>query len=154
MNKLIARHKALNYLEEHSSMEIATVDVHGNPFVATVHYLVNSDLACYFITHASTQKATNLGVDHRVAGVVTDTTLATTLQLRGEAEDITLAKEAPAIMSKLSAALYKKGYWPSPAAKMSVGGYRLFVIKPRHLRLADFSKPYDGDDGQFFEIAL
>ena len=135
-------------------MEIATVDVHGNPFVATVYYLANSDFTCYFITHTSTQKATNLNVDHRIAGVVTDTDRAATLQLRGEAEDITLTKEAPAIMSKLSVALHKKGYWPSPAAKMNIGEYRLFAIKPRHVRLADFSKPYDGDDGQFFEVVL
>lgn len=154
MNKLIARREALKYLKEHSTMEVATVDVHGNPYVATVHYLVDDDLTCYFITHAPTQKSTNLSVDHRIAGVVTDAEKTATLQLRGEAEDITLTKEAPDIMSKLSAAVQKKGSWPSPAAKMNVGDYRLFAIRPHHLRLADFSKSYKNDDGQFFEIAL
>ena len=154
MNKLIARHKALTYLKEHSIMEVATVDVHGNPYVATVHYIADNDFTCYFIAKETTQKSTNLSVNHAVAGVVTDAAKAATLQLRGQAEDITSTKEAEEIMSRLAQTLREKSYWPSPAARMDRGAYRLFAILPRHVRLADFSKPYAGDDSQFFEIVI
>jgi hypothetical protein len=37
---------------------------------------------------------------------------------------------------------------------MNNGEYRLFAIHPKHIRLADFSKPSESDDSKFFEIAL
>ena len=135
-------------------MEVATVDVHGNPYVSTVHYIVDSDLTCYFVSKETTQKSTNLSINHAVAGVVTDAAKAATLQLRGQAEDITSTEEAGEIMSRLAETLRDKSYWPSPAAKMDRGVYRLFAIRPQHMRLADFSKPYAGDDSQFFETIL
>lgn len=135
-------------------MEIATVDIHGKPYVATVYYVTHRDLTCFFLAKTDTQKAINLTVNPAIAGVVTDAERTVSLQLRGVAEDITLTKEAPKITSDLAEILRQKALWPSPAAKMDSGEYQLFAIHPQHIRLADFSKPYSGNDDDFFEIAL
>lgn len=103
---------ALRFLQKNNAAVIATA-YKNIPYLATVHYAIDSKFNFYFITKRSTDKYLNLAINSNVALVVGTGPKHISVQARGHA-DILEGKEKEAAIKKITAMIKEKKIkkWP------------------------------------------
>lgn len=145
--------KIVDFLMDNHLGVISTASPSGAPHAAVVHFVNDADLNFYFITKDNTEKDRNLQHNPKAAMAVYDAKTQTTLQISGET---TVEKDPQKFMNIFTQILkismdMSEGATP-PVSKLKNGKYRLYVLQPHKIRIAEYAKPERGDLEDIFGI--
>lgn len=132
---------------------LATVNPDGQPYAATIYFIVDPDLKIYFITKEKTKKYDNLTSNPKVSLAVYEASSQTTVQITGTVDKILdnsvindVFRHVVAITSKTSESAIP------PISKLKGDDYRCFRINPKTIRMAEYTKPEHGQYDDIFEV--
>jgi len=141
-----------DFLRTHKVGVLATVSKGGEPDAAAIYFTVDHDLHVSFLTKTGTRKAHNLQHGKHAALVVYDAGTQTTVQLRGEASQITDSAKANALFTEIIyTSLDTSGVDVPPISKLDEGDYVAYRLRPTEVRMAVFSHPKTGGYHQLFK---
>lgn len=130
---------------------IGTMGGYGQPQVASMYYVFDSALNIYFITRESSRKYKNIKRNPRVAFTVSTELPPHTIQLEGEAQEVTDMHEINEHFAKLVTLASEKHVIP-PVSQMGEGRMIFMKISPDWARSGSFETLKEGD--KFVEAAL
>ena len=147
------RAKIADFLMSNHLGVVSTASPSGVPHAAVIHFVNDADLNLYFITKENTEKDKNLQHNPNVAMAVYDARTQTTLQITGKAA---VDKDPQKFMNVFTQILkismdMSEGATP-PVSKLKNGEYRLYVLRPDKIRIAEYTKPERGDLDDIFGI--
>ncbi len=58
------------FLDQETTLSLATLGLGGNPQVADVYYVLDGEMSLYFISLSDSRHTTNIELDSRVAGTI------------------------------------------------------------------------------------
>lgn len=154
MSEIFTKEDAFHFLSNIPLAVLATVNAAGQPSVATMHFVVGTDLSFYFTTETSTKKYQNILHNNKVSIVVSDRNLERTIQVEAVASRLVKSDELTHVIQQLArqAATHKSLHWPPPISKIESGSMVVIKAEPTWMRYGDFSK--DNPSDIFTEIAL
>lgn len=130
---------------------LSTLGEYDQPQAASMYFVFDSALNLYFITRESSRKYKNIKKHPRVAFVVSTETPLQTVQLEGEAHEVTDAHEENEHFAKLIALAAEKTIMP-PVSQMEDGKIVFMKISTDWARSGNFETLKEGD--KFVEAAL
>jgi len=147
------KNQITKFIHQHPVGVVATADSSGTVHAATVYFVADDQLNIYFVTKEQTQKAKNLQQNPSVALALYDAENQTTLQVQGTASILKNIGEFMGIYNQiLDASTQTSSSERSPVSKLNAGDYLMYCIKPRSLRLAEYTNPDHGDFDIFREV--
>jgi len=133
--------EAYAFLKAHKVGVLATVDPNGEPHAAAIYYAVDRDSSLTFLTKAQTKKADNLEHNHHAMLVVYEAATQTTVQVTGLVDKVTDGSELNDIFTQIIyASLDASNTDVPPIAKLNLGEYVAYRIKPVQVRMASFKQ--------------
>lgn len=124
---------------------ISTVNSKGRPHAAVVYFNVNEDLSLTFLTKIDTQKYRNLKRNNHVMIVAYEQESQTTVQVEGQAINITDTPEAEEVFKRTLQSVEKTSEsGVPPISKLHAGHYVAYKIVPSQIRMAVFARPDPG----------
>jgi len=146
------RERILDFLKKHEIGVLATVDPNGEPSAATIYFTVDDNLNISFLTKTGTKKHDNLKRHNHAMLVVSEAQTQTTVQIKGIATEVTDAAEADKVFRAiLRVAMATSDAGMLPISKLQAGGYVVYQIKPKEIRMAVYIRPDPGDYSTIFE---
>lgn len=147
------RANAVDFLTKNHVGVLATSSKEGEPHAATIYFIIDSDLNFFFITRKNTEKSKNLDQNPRASIAAYDAKTQTTVQVRGE---VSLDDDPQNFMNVFAQILrismdLSEGATP-PVSKLKDGEYKLYKLTPKSLRMAEYTKPEQGDLDDLFGI--
>lgn len=130
---------------------LGTMGGYGQPQVVSLYYIFDSALNIYFITRESSRKYKNIKRNPRVAFVVSSETPPQTVQMEGEAHEVTDVHEENDYFTKLVALASEKNVMP-PVSQMEDGRMVFMKIAVDWARSGNFETLKEGD--KFVEASL
>lgn len=130
---------------------VSTMGGFGQPQAASMYYIFDSALNVYFITRESSRKYKNIKRNPRVAFVVSSENPPLTVQLEGEAQEVTDPHEENEYFMKLVALASEQNVMP-PVSQMDDGRMIFMKIATDWARSGNFETLKEGD--KFVEAAL
>ena len=131
---------------------LSTTDPNGEPHGVVIYFNIDDTFTITFLTRKGTKKYDNLIHNNHVMLTVFDAASQTTVQVSGEAYEITgrddLEKTVKNILVK-NRQLQGKGLMP--IAKLQAGEFTAFRIRPAQMRMAIYTHAQPGDYGELFE---
>ena len=130
--------EAFQFLDEHVTAAMATVNLLGEPEVATMYYYTDDDFNFYFISARNSQKLKNIEANKNVAIVVGFGPAPITIQVGGIVEirydfnDEFVNK----IFEKIN--FHNLDQWP--VLQLEKEGLIILKVKPKWLVLLNFDK--------------
>lgn len=131
------------FLNEHETSVISTLDAHNQPQAATVGFSVDENFIIVFATNQKTRKANNIAVNNKVALVV-GFEGQKTVQIEGTAEKID---------TELNKDRINLHFAKVPGAKKFAGelDQSYYLIRPTWLRFTDYTKQPSTFETRSFE---
>ncbi len=154
MDEERARKDALAFLLRHKTGVLATVTEEGEPHASMVYYTADQDFNVYFLTLVSTRKFRALQMQPRVAFTVSSLEVPQTLQIEGNAMDISLDVEASVKKDELLTMLNANPWFPAPITRLDPAMEVVVWIRPLWVRWADYAFAEKGTDHVFKTISL
>jgi uncharacterized protein len=139
------RQRILAFLQEHTTVALATSGEAGAPAVAAVFYAADDDLNLYFLTEERTEHGRNMLANARVAGAVyadgQDWRRIRGLQIKGRAEIVAGAELPRAIKTYGARYAFVASLLAGQAGPATLSGplarARFWVLQPAWFRLTD-----------------
>ncbi len=126
-----------DWLDQQILCTISTIGEKGYPNAATVAFSQTDDLLFLIITDTSSRKAANIRADQRVAMTITNEDDRYTIQLEGNARELSWDEFTP----------YEEHHYaklPFSLPFKDIPGQVPFVITPTHVRFSDVSvRPWE-----------
>lgn len=148
-----ARARALAFLTSKKSGVLATLSDMDEPRARLLYYSADDEFNIYFLTLAHTRKIGDLRAHPRVAFTVFDEEVPQTLQIEGEATDITNSPVTNPIIETLFENLKMNDRYYAPLARFDRSDVRFFRITPSWVRWGDFTQGHTTDE-VLFEIPV
>lgn len=130
---------------------LSTLGEYDQPQAASMYFVFDSALNLYFITRESSRKYKNIKRHPRVAFVVSSIDPPQTVQLEGEAHEVTDAQEESEHFAKLVSLAAEKTIMP-PVSQMEDGKIVFMKITTDWARSGNFETLKEGD--KFIEAEL
>ena len=130
---------------------LGTLGEYDQPQVTSVYFVFDTALNLYFITRETSRKYKNIKKHPRVAFAVSSEHPLRTVQLEGEAHEVTDAQEENEYFSKLVALSSEKTVMP-PVSQIEEGRIVFMKITTDWARSGNFETLKEGD--KFVESAL
>lgn len=130
---------------------VSTMGGYGQPQAASLYFIFDSALNIYFITRESSRKYKNIKRNPRVAFVVSSENPPQTVQLEGEAQEVTDPHEMTEYFTKLVTMASEKNVMP-PVSQIEDGRMIFMKIVTDWARSGNFETLKEGD--KFVEAAL
>ena len=131
-----------DFLNDNPVAVLSSIDEAGRPHGAVIYYMINSQFEILFLTRSGTTKYQNL--KHRPAAMLTVCNVPeqTTVQISGEASEITDPAVIKLIAQGVAEASSRAGHQGRlPVQKLKGGEFAAFRIAPLQLRLANYAHP-------------
>lgn len=128
---LPTRTDIIGFLDSQILCTVSSIGEDGYPNAASVAFSSNDKLEFIMGTNAQSRKAANIARSNKVALTITDQTKMWTVQLEGDAEEISWDE----FESKFSAKHYEK--LPFSRAFKDMPGQTNYVVRPVHLKLTE-----------------
>jgi general stress protein 26 len=130
----------IGFIKTHSVAAIATIKSDGTPKVDTIYYTTDEspEPEILFITKTDTGIYIDIRNNPAVALVITDEAKLTTLQLEGNAIELTDDAHIDRTIKKMNDKSAHPSYWPPPIVKMKRGDFVVLKISPKDVRLNDY----------------
>lgn len=139
------------FLNTHPVGVLSTVAPRGKPHAAVIYFCANEDLSVSFMTKIDTLKNKNIKRNNQVMLVAYEPESQTTLQIEGQAVDITDRPEAEEVFRKtLKSVNSTSESGIPPISKLDAGRYVAYRIQPRQIRMAVFARP-DADGYEIYK---
>ncbi|WP_407154133.1 pyridoxamine 5'-phosphate oxidase family protein [Bradyrhizobium sp. STM 3557] len=139
----ILKHKIQTLLDQHRTMQIATLRPDGWPQVTTVGY-ANNGFEIYFLCGKDSQKASNLAHDNRVSLAIDDDPAQvmeiTGLSMAARAEPVDDPAEGENALRMLFQRYPDQTSMPGPLP--TPADVRIFRLTPTVISLLDYSKGF------------
>lgn len=149
MNTTDPKAAALDFLRTHMTGVLSTISQAQTPRARTLYYSHDSDFNLYFITLATTRKASDVAAYPLAAFTVTDEHTLQTLQLEGSVTDVTNGPTDDVVIENLFDKLkLDKGQYP-PLARLDRGDVRFYRITPSWIRWGDYTAGFHSKDVLF-----
>lgn len=147
--------KITKFLTHNNIGVLATSDSSGQPHAATIYFVVDPNLNVYFMTKERTTKFRNLQQNPKAALAIYEAVSQSTVQIVGSAELVEDTSRINDIFRRVLAvtAETSESHIP-PVSKIVAGEHKCFCIKPKTLRLAEYTKPEHGKFDDLFDIAV
>ena len=137
---MVHEEDAHNFLEAHGVGVVCTSSEHGDPWAAAVYYVTDEYGNVYFFTRSETVKLQNIRKDPRVAFVVFDEKNQTTLQLSGQAAELTDLQQLNLFYQKIQRSVASVRH-PLPIEKLrDDGNYVIVKIEVGQSHFVDYTK--------------
>ncbi|MBI5357532.1 pyridoxamine 5'-phosphate oxidase family protein [Candidatus Saccharibacteria bacterium] len=147
--------KITNFLNKNQIAVLATIGADNRPQTAVIYFYVDADLNIYFITKEKTTKYQNIIDNPEVALSVYEQETQTTVQASGKAEEVHDPGRVNEVFRHvLSVTKSTSESSIPPVSKIDAGGYKCFCIRPRSIRLAEYTKPEHGEHDGLFETVV
>lgn len=147
-----SRHKAYNFLKQHSMGVVSTSDKDGKPWGSAVYYIVDEEFNVYFVTRAETNKYQNIKHNTGVSFTVADASTKTTIQLKGEVNEISASDYMNNLFDKFMKVRHQDNHnWSPPINKLHAGSFMPLRIKPTYLQYADYGRQSTDVDHNYIE---
>ena len=130
---------------------LATVGPENSPHASVMYFTASTDLTLRFLTKKDTRKSRNLEHNPKVSFVVFEAHSQTVVTIEGEAIDITDTEEANPVFNELLKIVENNSESGIPpiSTLIDAGRYVAYSIKPKQIRMANFSHPNHGGYDQF-----
>ena len=143
------------FLKHNQIAVLATVGSDNRPHTAVIYFYIDADLNIYFITKEKTAKYKNIIENPEVALSVYEPSSQTTVQASGRADIVTDMTRVNEIFRHVLAVTKSTSESSiPPISKIEGGEYKCFCIRPRTIRLAEYTKPEHGDFSGMFEAVV
>ena len=140
------RSKVAAFIKSHPVGVLATANTVGYPHAATVYFVSDEDLNIYFVTKEDTLKHKNLKQNPLASIAIYDAAQQITLQAHGKATVITDVDQFMDLYNQILKISAGTGASERPPiSKLFAGDYFMYCLKPKSLRLAEYTKPDHGD---------
>jgi uncharacterized pyridoxamine 5'-phosphate oxidase family protein len=141
-----------SFLRDNPIAVMSSVGPNGYPHGVVIYFSINKQCIVSFLTKAGTKKYENIKHNNRVMLTVFEPKTQTTVQITGQAEEITDSYDVNLVANKtLSASLKTSDSGMPPPVKLLAGEYVAFNIEPFQIRMAVFARPDPGDYRELFE---
>lgn len=137
---------AANFIKQHPVGVLATASKTGEPHAAAVYFVPDDNHSIYFLTKEDTQKHRNLQKNPRAAVTIYDAQTLETLQIEARAEILPDVSQFLELYNRiLQASSRTTESERPPVSKLNAGDYFMYKLIPQSMRLADYSKPDQGE---------
>jgi general stress protein 26 len=143
---------ALEFLQTKKTGVLSTLSNDNTPRARLVYYSHDDDFNIYFLTLANTRKADDLRHSKKAAFTISDEAVPRTLQIEGDAEDITNSPTEDTVIETLFHNLQMNAEYYAPLARFDRGDVRFFRLTPRFVRWGNFTEGHTTSE-VLFEIA-
>ena len=116
------------YINEHPLVVLSTVDASGKPHGSTLYVGSDEHLNIYFMTKTGTGKYTNIQAMPFVAITASGEDDQTTLQIHGQAIEVTDPEEGNAVFEVLHSVRHNSHDFRLPISKLNAGTYAVFRV--------------------------
>tara|TARA_B100001245_G_scaffold123230_1_gene90690 strand:- start:454 stop:1338 length:885 start_codon:yes stop_codon:yes gene_type:complete len=132
--------RAYNFLADHQSGVLSSLDASGHAMGATVYYMLR-DATIYFVTKSSSRKAAGILRDSHVALTVTDEAALKTLQLQGMVSAVTDRSVIDEVIGTIIVPRdYEEGRKLPPIMRTEGDRFIVFQIEPTTGELRDYNR--------------
>lgn len=135
-----ARAAALELLKSKKSGVLSTLSPSDEPRARLVYYSSDDRFNIYFLTFANTRKADDLRAHPKAAFTVFDESRPRTLQIEGDAADITNSPVDDAVIETLFDHLQMNAKYYAPIARFDRSDVRFYRLAPTWVRYGDFTE--------------
>jgi general stress protein 26 len=148
-----SRQYIADFLSEHHTAVLATVDQAGQPHAATIYVTCDRDLTLYFVTKRETQKSRNLQKNVKAAIALHDAATLTTLQAEGTVSEVLDPQQQEWVFNDIWRIAFRAGQNGPPPSQILAGGYVVYRFVTPTLRLARFNTNNPDSAGEsVFEV--
>jgi len=129
------------YINDHPLAVISTIDPQGKPYGTTLYAASDDQLNVYFITKTGTHKSQYISVHPDVALTFAGEDHQTTLQLSGQAVELSTAEEGSTAFQALDSIRHHHQDFRLPISKLQAGPYIVYKIIVSHALLTQYESP-------------
>jgi uncharacterized pyridoxamine 5'-phosphate oxidase family protein len=129
-----------SYINKHPLAVLSTVDAQGDPHGTTLYAGSDNNLSVYFTTKTKTQKYQNISQHPTVALTFSGEDHQTTLQLSGEAVEVTTPVEGDAAFQVLASIGHESEDFRLPISKIEAGTYATFRVNVSYAVLTQYEQ--------------
>lgn len=133
------REEALSFLVNHDVGILSTATNDGKPSARMVYYTCDDSFNVYFITLKNTRKVAQLIANPHVAFVVSETETPHTIQIEGEAHDISATATNDALLTDFVKRLASHTQFGIPLTHLDASELVFYKITPTWMRWGDFT---------------
>lgn len=134
------KEQALSFLASKKTGVLSTLSPIQEPRARLVYYSSDDDFNIYFLTLKDTRKVADLAAYPKAAFTIFDEDVPQTLQLEGDAADITNTPTSDEVIEKLFANLQMNAKYYAPLARFDRSDVVLYRFTPTWLRFGDFTE--------------
>jgi len=139
MNQNDASRAALEFLTSKKTGVLSTLSKGDEPRARLVYFSSDDSFNIYFLTFANTRKAEDLKAHPKAAFTVADEETPRTLQIEGDAADITNSPVDDAIIETLFDRLQMNAKYYAPIARFDRSDVRFYRLTPTWVRFGNFT---------------
>lgn len=136
-------------LSAHSVATVATMNDDGTTHLSAVYYYIDETFTLSFATKRKTVKHRNLLNDNRVELLVFDERRQLTIQITGNAHEVTDKKLENTIVEYMHWTASQNDYASPPISKLKAGSYVAYQVRPKKISMALFLRPQAGGYDMF-----
>ena len=129
------------YINNHPLAVISTIDPDGKPYGTTLYAASDDQLNVYFITKTETHKSRYINLNPNVALTFTGEDHQTTLQLSGQAIELSTAEEGSTAFHALDSIRHHHQDFRLPISKLQAGPYIVYKVIVSHALLTQYESP-------------
>lgn len=144
-----AKKAALDFLASKKTGVLSTLSPADEPRARLVYYSSDAHFNIYFLTFANTRKAEDLRAHPKAAFTVSDEAVPRTLQIEGDAVDITNSPVDDAIIETLFDRLQMNAKYYAPLARFDRSDVRFFKLSPTWVRFGNFTEGHSTSEVLF-----
>ncbi|HWU24742.1 MAG TPA: pyridoxamine 5'-phosphate oxidase family protein [Candidatus Paceibacterota bacterium] len=133
------RDEALSFLVNHDVGVLATASNDGQPSSRMVYYTCDDSFNVYFITLKNTRKVAQIKINPKVAFVVSETGTPHTIQIEGEAQDMSATATNDALVTDFIKRLASHKQFGIPLTHLDASELVFYKISPTWIRWGDFT---------------
>lgn len=126
------------YVNSHPLAVLSTVDSNGDPHGSTLYAGSDREVNLYFMTKSQTRKAQNIQANPSVSLTFSGEDHQTTLQVSGQASQITVPDEGSLAFQILGAIRHNSEDFRLPISKLEAGPYVVFKVTVIHALLTQY----------------
>ena len=139
------REVALEFLKKNKVGVLATISPEGGPHASLIYYVCDDSFNIYFSTLESTRKFDAISHNPRAAFTVATVDIPQTLQIEGDASEITGEEKIKDKLSNLIEILESNNTYYWPITKMGALRVVLMKLTPTWVRWGNFALQQEED---------
>lgn len=129
------------FIKNHSTAVVATVDSDGQPHTSTIFYAVGKNNEIWFLTKSGTEKFINLEQNSKAALTILDSESPKAVNLTGSVIEVLDNDNRDEIMQTIAKIANDLLHDFAPIIKLHKGSFRSMRFIPFQAKMTDFSKP-------------